>query len=650
MKMTFGRKIMLLGIVPSVATMFFLYTVLAEKISVKIGANRVNELSQYVVNASKLVHELQKERGTSAVYIGSGGKEMKDTLEDTKRSTDMALASFQQYMATFDANRYSSEFSSKVNTALNQLNDLHTKRNAIVTLSITKDEATRYYTTTNAFFIQSFENVALQANSPQISAPISAYVNFISAKELAGIERAVMSGILAANTAIDMNGLDKWMTAWKGQERLLNNFEYLASKEVLSSYKSNLSGQVVEKVSEIRNSLLKKAGEGNFGITGKESFVAATQRINVLKNIEDLQADEIQTRSKLISSKARNLVIIYSIIGGAALAAIFSFTRIFASRITNLFTCLIADMKESASQLASASEQISASSQSLSEATSQQAASVEETSSTMEEISSMTKQNTDNAAEASKLAMTCNNTVENSNKSVVETVERGNESVLEMANAMKGISESSGKIADIIKIIEGIAFQTNLLALNAAVEAARAGEHGRGFAVVAEEVRSLALRSSTAARDITALIADSVKKADIGVELVNKTKDVLSSTVIKVREVFSVSVNQVKKVTDLVNEIAVSSNEQNHGIEQITKAIQQMDQVIQQNAASAEETASASEELTAQAQGLNLLVEKIASEVNVGSTTNATVAEQTEVKKGETMVGVNNKEIKRKEI
>ncbi len=277
---------------------------------------------------------------------------------------------------------------------------------------------------------------------------------------------------------------------------------------------------------------------------------------------------------------------------------------------------IINNLSSNAIHVVSASEQISASSQSLSESTSEQAASIEETSSTMEEISSMTKQNADNAAEASKLALACNITVENGNISVAETVEHGNRSVREMAEAMNDISESSGKIADIIKLIEGIAFQTNLLALNAAVEAARAGEHGRGFAVVAEEVRNLAQRSSSAAKDITMLIADSVKKAEKGMELVNKTKDVFSSAESKVKEVFSNSVTQVKRVTDLVNEIASASEEQSNGIQQISKAILQMDQVVQKNAATAEEAASAGEELTAQARELNALVKTISLEVN----------------------------------
>lgn len=316
----------------------------------------------------------------------------------------------------------------------------------------------------------------------------------------------------------------------------------------------------------------------------------------IVANVSQLLESDTQVASGLQKSMwfIATLAIGISIAAGTFLAV---FNIKLATRITVLFRNLLADLTSGASQVASASEQISASSQSLSQGASEQAASIEETSSTMEEISSMTRQNADNAAEAAKLAKACN-----------ATVEQGNGTVHEMNNAMKNISESSGKIADIIKIIEGIAFQTNLLALNAAVEAARAGDHGRGFAVVAEEVRNLAQRSSTAAKDITALITDSVKKAEVGTSLVENTKEVFSEVVV-----------QVKKVTGLVNEIATASEEQTNGIEQISKAIQQMEQVIQQNAANAEETAAASEELASQAQGLNTLVDTIGAEVNTES-------------------------------
>ena len=261
--------------------------------------------------------------------------------------------------------------------------------------------------------------------------------------------------------------------------------------------------------------------------------------------------------------------------------------------LVRTLTRIIQNLSDGASQVAAASGQISSSSQSLAEGSSEQASSIEETSATMEEMASVTRQNANNAEEAAKLVDMCNIAAENGNKAVGE-----------MNSSMDDINTSSKKIAEITKVIDGIAFQTNLLALNAAVEAARAGEHGKGFAVVAEEVRNLAQRSATAAKDTTSLIDDCVAKAGNGSEIAEKCSEALKGIV-----------TNVKKASDLTKEITNASGEQSEGISQVNGAVQQMDQLTQQNAANAEETASASEELSAQAQNMKEQVAQLSLQV-----------------------------------
>ncbi len=234
---------------------------------------------------------------------------------------------------------------------------------------------------------------------------------------------------------------------------------------------------------------------------------------------------------------------------------------------------VIANIKSGSSNVKSASSEIAEGNLNLSQRTEQQAASLEETASSMEEMTATIMQNTESAHNANKLA-----------SKTAEIAETGGQVVSEAINAMGTISESSNKIADIISVIDEIAFQTNLLALNASVEAARAGEQGRGFAVVAGEVRNLAGRSATAAKEIKELIEDSGKKVEEGKQLVNRSGESLTNIVSSVRE-----------VSDLVAEIAAASEEQSQGITEVNKAVARMDEMTQQNAALVEEVASSSD-------------------------------------------------------
>jgi methyl-accepting chemotaxis protein len=251
--------------------------------------------------------------------------------------------------------------------------------------------------------------------------------------------------------------------------------------------------------------------------------------------------------------------------------------------LTDNVSALVAQTKVAAAEVSRGADEISRGNADLSQRTEEQASSLEQTASSMEEMTSTVKQNADNAGHASKLAVAAR-----------DQAEKGGVVVAKAVQAMVGINEASKKIADIIGVIDEIAFQTNLLALNAAVEAARAGEQGRGFAVVATEVRTLAGRSATAAKEIKALIQDTVRKVDEGSSLVTQSGSTLEQLV-----------TAVKKVTDIVSEIAAASGEQSAGIEQVNRAVMQLDELTQQNAALVEEASAASQAMAEQARGLN---------------------------------------------
>jgi methyl-accepting chemotaxis protein len=243
---------------------------------------------------------------------------------------------------------------------------------------------------------------------------------------------------------------------------------------------------------------------------------------------------------------------------------------------------LVGDIQQSAETINTAAKEIAAGNVDLSSRTEEQASSLEETASSMEELTATVRQNAENAKQANELA-----------GSAQSVAEKGGEVVGQVVHTMSSIHQASSKIADIIGVIDGIAFQTNILALNAAVEAARAGEQGRGFAVVATEVRNLAKRSADAAKEIKGLISDSVDRVEAGNRLVDQAGRTMEEVV-----------GSIKRVAKIVTDISEASREQSAGIEQVSLAVSQMDEVTQQNAALVEEAAAAAESLEEQANHL----------------------------------------------
>lgn len=257
--------------------------------------------------------------------------------------------------------------------------------------------------------------------------------------------------------------------------------------------------------------------------------------------------------------------------------------------IVSSMDSITTDLGSSSSEVSAASSQLEAASQRLAEGTTEQAASIQETSSTLEETSSMVQQNRDNTQQAASLA-----------KKSKEYANKSNAEMLKMTAAMDDLKKSSSEISKIIKVIDEIAFQTNILSLNAAVEAARAGDAGKGFAVVAEEVRSLAHRSAQAAKDTTVIIESNISMSENGARIAREVQESITEIDI-----------QSKKVSELLDEISVATDEQAQGVNQINKAISQMEIVLSSNAQTAEESAAASKDLYGQTITMNEIIERL---------------------------------------
>jgi methyl-accepting chemotaxis protein len=329
------------------------------------------------------------------------------------------------------------------------------------------------------------------------------------------------------------------------------------------------------------NTLVEAAAAGNFSerieTEGKDGFfLKLADGLNVL----------VTTAEKGLNDVAR---VLGAIAKGdlteridADYLGTFGELKNYCNETTGSLTSMLGDIRTAADTIFTASSEIAQGNADLSSRTEQQAANLEETASSMEELTSTVKLNADNAKQANVLA-------EQASTVAID----GGALIQQVVTTMNAINESARKISDIIGVIDGIAFQTNILALNAAVEAARAGDQGRGFAVVASEVRTLAQRSANAAKDIKALISDSVQKIDNGNQLVGKSGDTMKEIV-----------NAIKRVNDIMAEIAAASAEQSTGIEEVSTAVSQMDEMTQQNAALVEQAAAAAESMQSQADQL----------------------------------------------
>ena len=621
--LTMRTRLMLVLSLPVLGLLFFSVNSVLDRSRTTTAMHNLEMLVDLSVRFSDLAHELQIERGMTGGFLGSKGERFASELPTQRSAADEKLAVLTAALQEFERDAYPPVLHRALDAAERNLRDLGATRNAVSSLGITGAEAIGYYTRTIGSLLAVGRQGMLLSDDRDITRLATAYSNFSHAKEKAGIERALLNIVFGANR-FSTDLLSRFLANAAGQNVYLHEFEVAAADEQKQYYRQKVTGREVTEAERMKQVAMEGLDGRPLGVNADQWFQMISAKIDRLKEVEDHLARAFHHEAEMLRSSAQSTLFLYLVLTvltlvATGLLAFFSIRNILrqlggepdqAASIAGRIaageldvqvpvragdqTSLMAAMKtmvEKLSQIVSevrtASDSVSTSSQEiatgnddLSQRTQEQASALEETASSMEEMTSTVKQNADNARQANQLALGAR-----------DQAEQGGQVVSMAVSAMNEINASSHKIADIIGVIDEIAFQTNLLALNAAVEAARAGEQGRGFAVVAAEVRNLAQRSAGAAKEIKDLIQDSVEKVKAGSGLVDESGKTLTEIV-----------DSVKKVTDIVAEIAAASQEQSAGIEQVNKAITQMDEVTQQNASLVEEAAAASRSMEEQAQ------------------------------------------------
>jgi len=571
---------------------------------------RVIELADLSVYVSNLVHELQKERGMSAGFIGSRGEKFKQELEQQRQVTDVKYQQLKQFLNQFDtnANKGLNNDLGKVNGTLAQLKSI---RQNISNLSLTGAEVIEFYSTLNAAYLEIIAQIAQFSTNVEATQKLSAYSYFLKSKEQAGIERAVLANTFA-NDAFAKGMFEKLVTLIAIQNTYMAVSVSVAPQGYRDFLQTNLSGQLIDETTRMRRKALDNFDKGGFGIDSAYWFKTQTDKINLLKKIEDFFSEDVISSSKNMKKLAIerlvfNIVFIAGIsslslvlfwflrkdianqVGGEpnqvrtvaediAAGHLQSHSQMEADNHVGIFAAVLAMQKKLSEvigainmctcEITQASQEVSKAAQSLSQSTCEQAAGIEQTSSTLEQLTSSVERNQQGAAATEKIAA-----------DAAASADKGGQAVNETVEAMI-------KIAEKISSIEEIAYQTNLLSLNASIVAAKAGQHGAGFSVVATEVRKLATRSQNIANEISELATHGVSIAKNAGNLLNEI------------------LPNIRKTAELVEEINVASEEQSSGIRQINLAVLQLDKVIQQNAASSEELAATAEQLNDQSQTL----------------------------------------------
>lgn len=606
----FSHKIAALSLLPLAGLLLMASFVVRNQLHQMHAADNVAALAGFSVLASDLVHELQKERGLSVGFLGSGGRKFKTELEQQRRATDVKLAKLDGFLQSFAA-RTADYFSEGLADTERRIAQLSQTRSGVDGLNAGGEATVNYYSELNAAYLAILAQLPKFSADPRLSQQLAAYANFLKGKEQAGIERAVLANTFAKN-AFGPGMYQKLIALIALQNAYLDLFAATAPDNYLEFSDKTLRGQFVDETAAMRRKALADNGGQGFGVDPAHWFAMQTGKINLLKEIEDYIAGDITATSNAIKQDAQwqlllNCLLVMTVLGlslglfwflrqditeqlggepaqvkalavkvaAGELAAqsnrqAANYSGILAAMLSmqQRLTDVVTALRDCSEQISQAADEVSRAAQTLSQSSCQQAAGIEQTSAALEQLSGSVAHNQQNASSTEQIAQSAAESAQNGAKVVGQTVA-----------AMQ-------KIAEKIGLIEGIAYQTNLLSLNASIVAAKAGQHGAGFSVVAGEVRKLANRSQSTATEIGEL-------AQYGLQIAQKAGDI-----------FAEMLPSIANTANLVQEIVTASEQQAVGVHQINQAMAQLNTAIQHNAAASEQLAATAEALNEQSQSL----------------------------------------------
>ncbi|MBY5940594.1 nitrate- and nitrite sensing domain-containing protein [Halomonas sp. DP5N14-9] len=624
-RLTMGRKFFLVLFLPLLSILWMTLSTVLERQAVVTRMDNLQEVAILGRHSANLVHELQRERGMTAAFLSSQGRNYHTELPVQREATNTQAESFDRYIADIDFSHHDPRIEAQVDLAKRLLEEKDDLRRKVDGLDISAEASTDAYTNINEALIDIVAKLTFGVDQGEVARQLTAYYDLLNIKELAGIERAVLAASFSAD-AISPVMFRKLLSLIVKSDVHKKNFFELSSPRVQEELKTLTDSALGERLNAMRSVVLEKASSGGFGIDHQEWFEAQTEYIDgiqqisrsaeqyLLARIDDLQKASFSYLLKhalvmlavLLVTLAFSIITARSVVRPLKIALmdiseqkddltkrlavpgkdeLSQLYRAFNDSLSNIAS-LVVNLKKSASAVEAVSGEITRGNQDLASRTEQQAASLIQTASSMEQITATVKQTSDSARQAQEMT-----------REVACRANDLSQTAAQTHTAMEQIRDANQEVTRIVEAIDDIAFQTNILALNASVEAARAGDQGRGFSVVASEVQKLASRCAEEATLIRRLITTSTQRVDKGERLVASTSEAL------------VTISEhAQQTATLVSEISTAATEQSLGIEQITQALAQLEDVTQRNTGLVERVATASESLDKRARDMASLV------------------------------------------